>query len=92
MLSLDGVHMAYGPRTVLSAVSLIVPDAVFTPVVTIGLAANEFRQFSLADFGLGSALYNARVAVKVVAGTGKVTAYGSAIDLITQDPTYVPAQ
>ncbi len=26
MLSLDGVHKAYGPRTVLSAVSLIVPD------------------------------------------------------------------
>ena len=33
-----------------------------------------------------------RVHVKVVEGEGKVTAYGSAIDAITQDPTYVPAQ
>ncbi|HYI09579.1 MAG TPA: hypothetical protein VEK57_10995 [Thermoanaerobaculia bacterium] len=73
-------------------VSLIVPDSLVTPVVTINLAANEFRQISLADFGMGSALYNARVAVKVVSGTGRVTAYGSAIDLTTQDPTYVPAQ
>jgi hypothetical protein len=31
------------------------------------------------------------VTVKVIAGTGRVTAYGSAIDVITQDPTYVPA-
>ena len=38
------------------------------------------------------AVYNARVAVKVVSGEGRVTAYGSAIDQITQDPTYVPAQ
>lgn len=72
-------------------VSVIVPDAKFTPVVTIPLAANEYRQFSLNDFGLGS-VYNARVSVKVVSGSGRVTAYGSAIDQITQDPTYVPAQ
>jgi hypothetical protein len=73
-------------------VTLIVPDSIATPVVTYDLAANEFRQFSLADFNLGTAIYNARVTVKVVSGTGRVTAYGSAIDLTTQDPTYVPAQ
>ena len=73
-------------------VTLIVPDSIASPVVSFDLAANEFRQFSLADFNLGSAIYNARVTVKVVSGTGRVTAYGSAIDLITQDPTYVPAQ
>lgn len=72
-------------------VSAIVPDTIFTPFVTIDLQANEFRQISLGDFGLGTA-YNARVAIKVVSGTGRVTAYGSAIDMITQDPTYVPAQ
>jgi hypothetical protein len=37
-------------------------------------------------------VYNGRVTVKVISGEGKVTAYGSAIDAITQDPTYVPAQ
>ncbi len=72
-------------------VSAIIPDSLTTPVVTISLAANEFRQISLADFNLGEAAYNVRVAVKVISGTGRVTAYGSAIDLITQDPTYVPA-
>lgn len=73
-------------------VTLIVPDSIVSPVVAFDLQANEFRQFSLADFGLGSAVYNARVTVKATSGTGRVTAYGSAIDLITQDPTYVPAQ
>jgi hypothetical protein len=57
----------------------------------ITLAPNEFRQFSLDSFGLGT-LYNARVTVKVIGGTGKVTAYGSVIDQQTQDPTYVLAQ
>jgi len=73
-------------------VTLIVPDSIASPVVTYNLAANEFRQFSLADFNLGNAIYNARVTVKVTSGNGRVTAYGSAIDLVTQDPTYVPAQ
>lgn len=72
-------------------VSAIVPDSVATPVVTLTLQANEFRQISLADFGLSNA-YNVRATVKVIGGTGRVTAYGSAIDQITQDPTYVPAQ
>lgn len=77
------------PATV--EVSAIVPDIKFTPFITIPLAGNEFRQFSLADFGLG-AVYNARVQIRVIEGNGRVTAYGSAIDQITQDPTYVPAQ
>lgn len=73
-------------------VSAIVPDSLVTPVVTINLLPNEFQQISLANFGLGDAVYNARVTVKVISGAGRVTAYGSAIDAITQDPTYVPAQ
>jgi hypothetical protein len=73
-------------------VTLIVPDSIVSPVVAFDLKANEFQQFSLASFGLGSAVYNARVTVKATSGTGRVTAYGSAIDEITQDPTYVPAQ
>jgi hypothetical protein len=59
--------------------------------LTMELAANEFRQISLADFALGT-MYNARVTVKVTGGSGRITAYGSVIDQITQDPTYVPAQ
>jgi hypothetical protein len=73
-------------------VSLILPDSKITPKVPITLQANEFRQISLAGFGVGNAVYNARVTVKVTNGNGKVTAYGSVIDSITQDPTYVPAQ
>ncbi|HEY0144377.1 MAG TPA: hypothetical protein VGF48_26070 [Thermoanaerobaculia bacterium] len=73
-------------------VSLTQPDTKSTPILTYNLAAHEFRQVPLSAFPIGDALYNARVSVKVVGGAGKVTAYGSAIDMITQDPTYVPAQ
>jgi len=73
-------------------ISLITPDSFVTPVVTVGLAANEFRQLGLIDFQPDGAVYNGRVTVKVIDGEGKVTAYGSAIDAITQDPTYVLAQ
>ena len=34
----------------------------------------------------------ARIAIKVIDGEGRITAYGSVIDMQTQDPTYVPAQ
>jgi hypothetical protein len=37
-------------------------------------------------------MFNARVTVKVVSGTGRVSAYGSVIDNLSKDPTYVPAQ
>ena len=35
---------------------------------------------------------NARIAIRVTSGVGKVTAYGSVIDRNTFDATYVPAQ
>lgn len=73
-------------------VALVLPDTLATPVLTFDLAPNEFRQFSLGNFGAGSSIYNARVTVTVVEGTGRVTAYGSVVDNDTQDPTYVPAQ
>jgi hypothetical protein len=72
-------------------VSAIAPDTNTIPVVQFTMQPNEFRQFSLGSFGLGD-VYNARVAIKVIGGTGRVTGYGSAIDQQTQDPTYVPAQ
>lgn len=72
-------------------VSLILPDSKFAINTEIPLAANEFKQFSLNSFGAGT-VYNGRVTVSVISGTGRVTAYGSVIDQFTQDPTYVPAQ
>ncbi len=74
-------------------ISLILPDSAVSPTIDIPLAANEFRQIPLAAFALSNE-YNVRATVKVVpgTGTGKITAYGSVIDQVTHDPTYVPAQ
>ncbi|HEX8172891.1 MAG TPA: hypothetical protein VF824_20320 [Thermoanaerobaculia bacterium] len=71
---------------------IVLPDSKITPTVQIDLQPNEFRQFAvIRDLGLGN-VYNARVTLRVVGGAGRVTAYGSVIDELTQDPTYVPAQ
>lgn len=73
-------------------VQVILPDSKVTPIVRVPLAANEFRQFAaLRELGVGN-VYNARLSVRVVSGEGAITAYGSVIDMTTQDPTYVPAQ
>lgn len=73
-------------------VQVYLPDSKVTPTVTIPLAPFEFRQFNvIRSFGLGN-VYNARIAIRVVGGQGRVAAYGSVIDELTQDPTYVPAQ
>ncbi|HEX7190412.1 MAG TPA: hypothetical protein VF381_02465, partial [Thermoanaerobaculia bacterium] len=77
---------------VTAQISVILPDSRVTPIVTLPLAANEFVQISLGSFGYTDPIYNARAVVKVIDGTGRVTAYGSVIDQITQDPSYVPAQ
>ncbi len=73
-------------------VSLVLPDSKLTPVISVPLAANEFLQFPLSSFGIANPLYNARVSVRVVDGSGRVSAYGSLIDNVSQDPAYVPAQ
>ena len=78
------------PATV--EVSLVLPDSKVTPVFTWPLAANEFVQIPLGYFNVTDAIYNARVSVRVIDGTGRVTAYGSLVDNISKDPTYVPAQ
>ncbi|MEA2238687.1 MAG: hypothetical protein QOC81_3411 [Thermoanaerobaculia bacterium] len=78
------------PATV--EVSVILPDAKVVPKLQIPLAANEYRQFRvLQQLGVGTA-YNARITIRVIDGDGKIAAYGSVIDMLTQDPTYVPAQ
>lgn len=68
-------------------------DGKVSPVTTVNLAANGFMQMNriLTSMGLPEG-YNGRVSVRVVGGTGRVSAYGSVVDNRTQDPTYVPAQ
>ena len=87
--NLGFVETSGSPVTI--EVSAIPSDSKVAAKTQIALTANQFLQVSLAQFGLGTA-YNARVTVKVLSGTGRVTAYGSVIDAATQDPTYVPAQ
>jgi uncharacterized repeat protein (TIGR01451 family) len=74
-------------------VTVVPADSRVSASVELDLAANQFRQLNqiLKSFNLDSA-YNARVTVKVISGEGKVTAYASVIDALTNDPTYVPAQ
>jgi uncharacterized repeat protein (TIGR01451 family) len=73
-------------------VTAIIPDSKAAPRVTFDIGANEFFQRDiLREMGLSN-VYNARVSIKVTGGEGKVAAYGSVIDMKTQDPTYVPAQ
>ncbi|HEU4886888.1 MAG TPA: IPT/TIG domain-containing protein [Thermoanaerobaculia bacterium] len=74
-------------------ISIVPPDTKFTVVTEVTLAANEFRQIGslLRAVGLPDT-YNARVAVRAIEGAGRVTAYASVIDQVTQDPTYLAAQ
>jgi hypothetical protein len=87
--NLGFVETSGNPVTV--EVSAIPSDSKVAAKTQFTLAANQFLQVSLSQFGLGTA-YNARVTVKVLSGTGRITAYGSVIDAATQDPTYVPSQ
>jgi uncharacterized repeat protein (TIGR01451 family) len=73
-------------------VSVVLPDSKISPKTTFDLPANGFFQANVIQ-GLGlSNVYNVRVAVRAVSGDGKITAYGSVVDMKTQDPTFVKAQ
>lgn len=75
-----------------AVITVYLPDSKVTPRIDIPLQPFEYRQFPIIQqLGLAN-VYNARVTVSVVGGSGKITAYGSVIDQKTQDPTYVPAQ
>jgi hypothetical protein len=80
------------PATV--RVTLYMQEHKVTASTEVQLKANEFRQLNrvIALMTGSTNVYNARVAVQVVSGTGRVTAYGSVIDNDTLDPSYVPAQ
>jgi hypothetical protein len=74
--------------------TLFLPDSKVIPTVEYDLAPFQFLQIGRIMAGLnpGQATYNGRISVQVTTGAGRVTAYGSVIDNVTQDPTYVPAQ
>ncbi len=79
------------PATV--EISAIVPGSKVTLSAPVELQGNEFKQLgSVLSQMLPGNVYNARITVKVIAGTGRVTAYGSVVDNNSKDPTYVPAQ
>ena len=67
------------------------PDSKVTPVVHVDLAPNDFQQFNVfRALGMEN-VYNARISIRVTDGDGRITAYGSVVDMLTSDPTYVPA-
>ena len=88
------VELTGNPVTV--QISLYMPDSKTTASYPVSLGANEFKQINgvIATFfgQVTPQTYNARIAVQVIDGTGRVSAYGSVIDNQSHDPTYVPAQ
>jgi hypothetical protein len=73
--------------------TLHLPDSKFTPFIDFDVAPYELTQFRpILGLNPGHQTYNARIEVEVIAGEGRVTAYGSVIDNESKDPTYVPAQ
>lgn len=75
-------------------VSAVIPESKVSPSVPVHLDPNQFVQLGhvLNSFGFPPNVYNARITVRVAGGAGRATAYGSVIDNVTNDPTYVPAQ
>jgi len=69
------------------------PDSKIVATTTRTLNPGEYTQLGsiMASMGFGN-VYNGRISVRVIDGTGRVASYGSVIDNRTQDPTYVPAQ
>jgi hypothetical protein len=69
------------------------PDSKIAARTVYNLAAGEFTQPGsiFTQMGFGD-VYNGRITVRAIGGTGKVAAYGSVVDNRTADPTYVPAQ
>jgi hypothetical protein len=74
-------------------ITVVPPAGKINASIEVQLQPNEFRQIGslLRSVGLADT-YNARVTVRAISGNGRVTAYASVIDMLTNDPTYVPAQ
>jgi hypothetical protein len=74
-------------------VTAVPPDSRAIARTELVLGPNEFRQISniLQQMGLGTT-YNARISVRVIDGSGRVTAYASVIDNETDDAIFVSAK
>jgi hypothetical protein len=86
------VEVTGQPATI--EITMFEPDSKLSAVTAYGLKANEYIQFDriLEALGKLGTVYNGRVSIRVIEGTGRVYAYGSTIDNRTEDPTYVPGQ
>jgi len=75
-------------------VTAYLPDSKIAASTDVPLAPNQFIQLNqvLASIYPGQDVYNARISVEVTSGTGRVSAYGSVIDNLSRDPTFVPPQ
>ncbi len=75
-------------------VAAYVPESKVAAHTTVTLAPGQFTQLGSVFAGMGftSNVYNGRIAVTAIGGTGRAAAYGSVVDNRTQDGTYVPAK
>jgi hypothetical protein len=85
-------ELSGNPATV--HVTAFLPDSKTAVSTDVPLAPNQFIQLNqvLASIYPGQDVYNARISVEVTGGTGRVSAYGSVIDNLSKDPTFVPPQ
>lgn len=85
------VELTGNPVTV--RVRTTLPDSRVAPIVERTLAANEIQQLNgfLGSLNVGQ-VYNGRLSVEVIGGSGRIAAYSSVVDNRTNDPTYVPGQ
>jgi hypothetical protein len=70
------------------------PDSKISASTDVSLGPNQFTQLGHVFVSLfpGQNVYNGRISIAVTGGTGRVAAYGSVIDNVSRDPTYVPSQ
>ncbi len=75
-------------------VAAYTPESKIAAHTQVTLGPGQFTQLGSVFAGMGftSNVYNGRIAVTTVGGTGRAAAYGSVVDNRTQDPTYVPAK
>lgn len=75
-------------------ISLIASDSKSFPSTRIPLAANQSMNIDsiLTQMGATGNTYNARIALKITGGTGRIAAFGTLVDRTTNDPTTMPAQ
>jgi hypothetical protein len=74
-------------------IAAVVPGSLAAPVMRMTLAPFEFRQLNsvFRQMGLGN-VFNGRLLIRVISGSGQVSAYASSIDNESGDPAYIPAQ